>query len=242
MFVPRFYCPQPLAPGASIMLPAAAAHHAARVLRLKSGDRCVLFNGDGAEYAAAIERFEGANVTVAVGERAAVTRESPLAVTLAQALCAGDKMDLVVQKAVELGVSRIAPVEAEKGVVRLKGERAGARRAHWRAVVVAACEQCGRNRLPELDPPRPLLEWLAAPPPGRRWLLSPQGGRSLAEVGRPENGIVLLSGPEAGFSAGEEQAARAAGFEPLRLGPRVLRAETAALAALAAIQARWGDY
>lgn len=241
--IPRFYCTDPLTPGDSVGLPETAAHHAAHVLRLKPGDACFLFNGDGAEYSAVIERI-GKNETVAaVTGRQDVSRESPLAVTLAQALCAGDKMDLVVRKAVELGASRIVPVWSARSVVRLQGGRAAARVRHWQAVAIAACEQCGRNRIPEVTSLTPLDDWLEQPPPAPvRWMLSPQGGQPFSELDRPSGEVVLLVGPEAGFSEPEQQAARAAGYRAIRLGPRVLRTETAALAALAALQGRWGDF
>jgi 16S rRNA (uracil1498-N3)-methyltransferase len=243
MSVPRFHVPQSLAEGASVALSETAAHHAARVLRLRVGDAVTLFNGAGGEYPATITAIGKHDVTVAVQRHDAVERESPLAVTLVQAISSGERMDLTIQKAVELGVARIVPVESERCVVRLKGERAAKRAEHWRQVVVSACEQCGRNRIPEVAAIAPLDDWLAAEPgDAQRWVLLPGAERALRELPRPARAIELLVGPEGGFTATEVEAAQRAGFAPLRLGPRVLRTETAAPALLAALQALWGDF
>ena len=217
-----------------------------RVLRLKAGDAVVLFNGDGAEYAARITGAGRDRLTLDVAARAGVDRESPLAVTLAQAVSGGERMDYTVQKAVELGAAVIQPLIAERGVVRLHGERAAKRAEHWQAVVVASCEQCGRNRPPQVLPLLPLDVYLADA--GKRrdgalhLMLSPRSARGLRDFERPTGPVVLLAGPEGGFSPREERAAEHAGFVPARLGPRVLRTETAAAAALAAMQALWGDF
>lgn len=241
--IPRFFCALPLAAGAIVDLPEAAAHHALRVLRLKSGDAVTLFNGEGGEYPGRIAE-SGRAVRVEVGEWRDVERESPLEVALAQALPAGDKMDWVVQKAAELGVARIVPLAAARSVLRLSGERAERRVGHWRSVAVSACEQCGRNRVPEIDPLRDLRSWLSMPAPGKggtKLLLSPQAELSLREV-RPQGGVLLLVGPEGGLTEDEEAAARAAGFRGVSLGPRILRTETAGPAALAALAALHGDF
>ncbi|MBI4988442.1 MAG: 16S rRNA (uracil(1498)-N(3))-methyltransferase [Rhodocyclales bacterium] len=242
MMNPRFFCPQSLAPNSLAELPSAAAHHALRVLRLSVGDAVTLFNGEGGEYPGQIAEA-GRAVRVQLGDWHAVERESPLELTLAQALPSGDKMDFVVQKAVELGVARIQPLLASRSVVRLAGERAGRRIAHLRQVAVAACEQCGRNRVPEIAPILDLRQWLGRLPHDNgvcRLMLSPHAGRRPRElVG--EGGFILLVGPEGGLGEEEAATARAAGFTDLSLGPRILRTETAGLAALAALGALHGD-
>ena len=243
MSVPRFYVPQQIASNTPLLLPDNAAHHAAHALRLRVGDAVVLFNGQGGEYAAAITAIGKREVTVAVGAHDPVERESPLDITLVQAVSSGDRMDLTIQKAVELGVRRIVPVESERCVVRLKGERAEKRMAHWRQVVISACEQCGRNRVPELHGLASLEVWLAAErSDAQRWVLLPGAETPLRELPRPGGPIEVLVGPEGGFTAAEAAAAQRAGYRPLRLGPRVLRTETAAPALLAALQALWGDF
>ncbi|MBI5612085.1 MAG: 16S rRNA (uracil(1498)-N(3))-methyltransferase [Gammaproteobacteria bacterium] len=243
MTIPRFYCPIALAADSRIDLPNAPAHHAVRVLRLNVGDAVILFNGQGGEAHAVIEQSDRNRVTVLVQALHAVERESSLAVTLIQALSSTDKMDLVIQKAVELGVARILPVVTERSVVRLSAERAAKRLEHWQGVVIAACEQCGRNRLPDVAPPAPLRERLAeAQRLPERWILLPGAGRALRTLAKPQGELALLVGAEGGFTQGEQDAALAQGFTPIQLGPRVLRTETAGLAALAAIQALWGDF
>lgn len=240
---PRFYCPIPLAARRTVDLPEAAAHHALRVLRLKSGDEVTLFNGEGGEYPGRISGT-GRQVRVELGEWRDIERESALGVTLAQALPSGDKMDWIVQKAVELGVAQLVPLAAARSVVRLSGERAARRVEHWRSVAVSACEQCGRNRLPDIPPLLDLRQWLSELAPGKggaRLLLSPQAELRLREV-RPQGGVVLLIGPEGGLTADETAAARAAGFQGASLGPRILRTETAGMAALAALAALHGDF
>ncbi|HJW80846.1 MAG TPA: 16S rRNA (uracil(1498)-N(3))-methyltransferase [Acidiferrobacterales bacterium] len=259
MSSPRFYIPAALAAQTTLALPEAAAHHAARVLRLRSGDVVTLFDGSGGEYAACItaigkhdesrdgrgrpRREQAVDVMVAIERHDPVERESPLSVTLVQALSSGERMDLTIQKAVELGVSRIVPVESERCVVRLKGERAAKRVAHWRQVVISACEQCGRNRIPEVRMIAPLDVWLAAEKgEAQRWVLLPGADTALRDLPRPQKPIELLVGPEGGLTDTEADAARRAGYQSLRLGPRVLRTETAAPALLSALQALWGDF
>lgn len=237
----RFFCPQPLAPNSRAELPAAAAHHALRVLRLSVGDDVTLFNGEGGEYPGRIAEA-GRVVRVQLGDWHAVERESPLDMTLAQALPSGDKMDFVVQKAVELGVARIQPLLAARSVVRLSGERAARRVEHLRQVAISACEQCGRNRLPEIAPILDLRQWLGQLAQDNeiwRLLLSPQGGRRPRELAGRR--FLLLVGPEGGLDKEEAAAARLAGFADLSLGPRILRTETAGPAALAALGALHGD-
>jgi 16S rRNA (uracil1498-N3)-methyltransferase len=193
-----------------------------------------------------VTRVAGDAVTVKVGDARDCARESPLEIVLGQALSSGERMDYTVQKAVELGVTAIHPLAAARSVVRLAGERAEKRVAHWQAVAVSACEQSGRNRVPPVAPVAELAAWLERPPAGGagalRLLLSPAGATRLRELPRPAASIILLAGPEGGFTPEEEAAVLNCGFIPVRLGPRVLRTETAAVAALAALQALWGDF
>jgi 16S rRNA (uracil1498-N3)-methyltransferase len=240
--ISRFFCPGPLLPGTEIALPREVAHHAERVLRLAVGEEVVLFDGSGAEFAGRLTAL-GAGARVAVTERREPLRESPLQLSLVQALASGDKMDWVIQKAVELGVAGVIPVAAERCVLKLAGERADKRLAHWRQVAVAACEQCGRNRIPEIAEVQPLPRYLADRDEGvLGLLLDPLSGQRLAELSRPIGAVHVLIGPEGGWTETELKAARAAGCTPIRLGPRVLRTETAGLAVVAAVQALWGDY
>lgn len=241
--VARFFCPMPLAANGLVDLPAAAAHHAWRVLRLVEGDAVTLFNGAGGEYAGRIAE-SGRAVRVQIGEWQDIERESPLDIILAQALPSGDKMDFVVQKAVELGVTRIQPLETARSVVRLSGARAERRVEHWRQVAVSACEQCGRNRVPEIAAILDLRHWLGRPAgenENARLLLDPAAAGRLREWGG-QTRFVLLTGPEGGLSDDEAAAARAAGFAGVSLGPRILRSETAGPAALAALAALQGDF
>ncbi|WP_291988186.1 16S rRNA (uracil(1498)-N(3))-methyltransferase [Candidatus Accumulibacter sp. ACC007] len=242
---PRFHCPIPLLVGARVELPERVAHHALKVLRLRSGAALTLFTGSGGEYSARIALVERSRVSVEVLGWSPIERESPLAITLVQALQAGEKMDLTVQKAVELGVQRIVPVISRRSVVRLAEERALRRLEHWRGVVAAAGEQCGRNRLPEVTAPESIGDWLARRPESDvlRLLLSPASGCSLMGVPAPVPGtrVELLIGAEGGLAPEEMQLASQCGFLSVRLGPRILRTETAGLAALAAIQFLWGD-
>ncbi len=243
MSTPRFYFADVLSAGLTLALPEAAAHHAARVLRLRVGDGLTLFNGQGGEYAAVITAIARNEVQAAVQRHDAVERESPLAVTLVQAISSGERMDLTIQKAVELGVQRIVPVNSERCVVRLKGERAEKRVAHWQQVAIAACEQCGRNRIPEVRMISPLAVWFAAEHgDALRWALMPGAATALRELPRPQRPVELLVGPEGGLTNAEAEQAARAGYLPVRLGPRVLRTETAAPALLAALQALWGDF
>jgi len=242
MNLPRFYCREALAPGAHIDLPEPVARHAVRVLRLPPGTAVVLFDGRGGEYEARIERIEKERVVAALGAWREAERESSLAVMLIQAVQAGEKMDFTVQKAVELGVSAIVPVDSRRSVTRLSGERAGRRVAHWQGVAAAACEQCGRNQVPPVAPLEKLENWLARPPGGAlRLMLAPDGERSLVDL-PPTKSVELLIGAEGGLDPQEIVAARQVGFQMVRMGPRTLRTETAGLAALAVMQALWGDF
>jgi 16S rRNA (uracil1498-N3)-methyltransferase len=236
----RLYCDLPLSPGAEIALPETAARHAVTVLRLQVGDTLALFNGEGGEYRASLVAVSKRETRVRLIEFHAAERESPLEITLALGISAGERMDYSLQKATELGVTAIVPLATERSVVRLSGERADKRLQHWRHVVVAACEQCGRNRVPIVAPVQTLAGYLATAGRGKRLLLSPDAQIPLKQV-PPAAAVVLLIGAEGGLAPSEYQAAEASGFEPVSLGPRILRTETAPVAALAVLQALWGD-
>ena len=234
--MPRFHCPLPLTPGNSIELPANAARHV-QVLRLQPGAVLTLFNGEGGEYEATVQQMGRSHVQVQVGAHNAIEREAPRSVHLLVGMPANERMDWLVEKATELGVASIQPVVAERSVLKLMGERAEKKRAHWQGIAVAACEQCGRNRVPAVHEALGLHEWLAlAQAQGARMVLSLQpGAQPLSQAAPGHDPVTLLSGPEGGLSPAEEQAALAAGFVPVNLGPRVLRSETAPLAVLAAL-------
>ena len=239
--MPRFYCPQPLTVGASVELPDTVAHHL-HVVRLQPGAALTLFNGEGGQYRATVVETGKRRATASIDAFEAVEVEAPYSVTLAQGLPEGSKMDWIVEKAVELGVAAIQPLAAQRSVVRLSGERAEKRQAHWQGVIVSASEQCGRNRLAALQPLADVGPWLAAPSASVRILLSPRATESLAGWARANapQPVTLLIGPEGGLSPQEEDAAIAAGALSLSMGPRVLRTETAGLAALALLAGAWG--
>ena len=239
--MPRFYCPQPLIPGSVVDLPEAVAHHL-HVVRQQSGDELVLFNGEGGQVRARLAEIGKRRASAEVIALEAVDVELPFRVTLAQGLPEGSKMDWIVEKAVELGAAGIIPLAAQRSVVRLSSDRADKRLAHWQGVVVSASEQCGRNRLADVAPVQDANRWLATPATGTRILLSPRADASLAQWVRatPPQDVTLLVGPEGGFTDQEEETARAAGALALSMGPRVLRTETAGLAALAILAAGWG--
>lgn len=239
---PRFHCPELLPESGDWPLPAAVAHHALRVLRLKEGAAVVLFDGSGAEVEATLHG-RGSQAMARILSRRMLSRESPLRIVLVQALASADKMDWVVQKAVELGVARVQPVRATRSVLKLTGERAEKRLAHWREVAVSACEQSGRNRVPLVADILDLQAYLAEPAAGvERWVLDPAQGRSLSALAAPQGECHVLIGPEGGWSEEELQACQAAACTAVTLGPRVLRTETAGLAMLAGMQALWGDF
>jgi 16S rRNA (uracil1498-N3)-methyltransferase len=231
--MPRFYCPTPLSTGQPLSLPAGAARHV-QVLRLQPGDLITLFNGEGGEFEATVTRMGRSDVDVDIGEHHAVEREAVRAVHLLAGITANERMDWLVEKATELGVASITPLVAERSVLKLKGERAEKKLAHWQGIAVASAEQCGRNRVPPVHAAVTLAEWVKKAPPGERWVLSlSEGTQSLGQM-LGAGPVTVLSGPEGGLSPNEEFAALAAGFAPVTLGPRVLRAETAPLAVLAA--------
>src|SRR5215831_14740268 len=239
---PRLFCPPPLAAGAETALPRSAAHHAARVLRLKRGDAVTLFDGEGGEFSAALARVDARGVIARLGPRENVERESRLEVTLVQGLATAERMDYAIQKAVELGVAAIVPVATARSVTRLDAQRAEKRRAHWQQIAIGACEQCGRNRVPEVRLPCGIDAWLKQPSTASlRLLLSPFAEESLTVFESPRGDVELLVGPEGGLSAEETTAAMRSGFNAVRLGPRTLRTETAGLVALTAMNALWGD-
>ncbi len=230
--MPRFYCPVPLSTGLPLSLPAGAARHV-QVLRMQPGDVITLFNGEGGEFDATVTRMGRSDVDVEVGTHRPVEREAARVVHLLAGITANDRMDWLVEKATELGVASITPLVAERSVLKLKGERAEKKLAHWQGVAVAAAEQCGRNRVPVVHPAVTLNEWLKQAEVGERWVLSlSEGTRSLAQMTGTAP-VTVLSGPEGGLSPSEEATALSAGFAPVTLGPRVLRAETAPLAVLA---------
>jgi 16S rRNA (uracil1498-N3)-methyltransferase len=239
--MPRFYLDAPLRAGSSILLTEDSAHHAVHVLRVRTGDEVTLFNGRGGEFAARIASIERLKVLCDVLQHRAIERESPLHVVLVQGVSAGERMDFTVRKSVELGVAEIHPVLAHASVARPKGERAAARHQHWQKVAVSACEQCGRNRIPLVHPLVDAARFQGGQ--GTKILLSPAAelGFSRACKASGEE-FTIAAGPEAGFSAEEEAAFLNAGFVPARIGPRVLRTETAGLAALAALNALKGDF
>jgi 16S rRNA (uracil1498-N3)-methyltransferase len=237
--VPRFYLDAPLRAGSVSTLPEDSAHHAVHVLRLREGDEVTLFNGRGGEFAARIASMQRLKISIDVLQHRAVERESPLRVTLIQGVSSGERMDSTLRKAVELGVAEVQPVLATRSVARPKGERAEGRRSHWQKVVIAACEQCGRNRIPEVQPLLSVADY--RPGQGMKILLSPSSQALLSKLSFDESQFILAAGPEAGFTEDEEARLVEAGFVPASLGPRVLRTETAAVAALAALNALRGD-
>jgi 16S rRNA (uracil1498-N3)-methyltransferase len=255
MRLTRIHVDSPLRSGTRIALPESAAAHLTRVLRLREGDACVLFDGDGRDYEAVLTAVGKRGVEAEVGDARAVDNESPLRILLLQGIARGEKMDLILQKATELGVAAVQPVFAERTEVRLDGERLEKRMAHWRSVVVSACEQSGRARLPTLHDAAALADAARAlPATTLKLTLDPQGEHRFGTLPAPVRvdagqdaravaiDIVLAIGPEGGFSPKDRLALAEAGFQGLRLGPRVLRTETAGLAAIAALQARFGDW
>lgn len=241
MRVSRLFLDGDLSPGRVIELSPEAVNYVARVLRLRSGDPVTLFNGRGGEWEARVGEGSRGRFVVEVGEHRARESESPLAVTLGLGISRGERMDFGLQKAVELGVAEVVPLVTERCVVQLDADRALSRRVHWLRVMASACEQCGRNRLPRLGEVTGVADWLGAAGSGTRLVLSPVAETALSELSRPQGSVTLLIGPEGGLAPAELALAAYRGFTPLRLGPRILRTETAVVAALAALQACWGD-
>lgn len=242
MRIPRIYTDTPLQAGAEAQLDDNAAQHVGRVLRMQPGQALNLFNGDGQDYPALIASASKKNVTVQVEQPTANNSESALEIVLGQTLSKGDRMDYAVQKAVEMGVSRIVPLSTERCDVRLKGDREDKRLSHWRSVAISAAEQCGRARVPDILPVMNITEWLAySQRCDLRLVLHHRTEQSLDSLARPKS-IALMIGPEGGLSANEIAQAEHAGFLPVALGPRVLRTETAPVAAMALCQWLWGDF
>jgi 16S rRNA (uracil1498-N3)-methyltransferase len=240
---PRVYTPQALDSGTEIILEAGPARHLTSVLRLGENAALRLFNGNGRDYSARLSQVSKGAVRARVLDAGDEEPPAALPLNLYLGISRGERMDFAIQKAVELGVTRIRPLSCGRSVVQLKGERLQRRMEHWRGVLVGACEQSGRNRLPALDPPQSLPGSLAsASAADCRLLLDHRGACSLEQLQRPGHGVDLLIGPEGGLEQDERELAAAHGFTALRLGPRVLRTETAPLAALAAIQMLWGDF
>ena len=242
MRISRIHTPQALAPDSIAELDAAAANYLGRSLKLRRGDNVVLFNGDGADYAAGITELTKNGVKLEVRSRLPAAAESPVNITLVQAIGRGDRMDYSLQKATELGVSTIQPLVTSRVEVKLHGSRLDRRMAHWQGVVIAACEQSGRAVVPELHTPVDLGSWLEIATDTPRWVLEPASDRSIS--GQPLDGaaLMLAVGPEGGFEARELEAMTAAGVFPVSMGPRTLRMETAGPAALAVLQSRFGDF
>jgi 16S rRNA (uracil1498-N3)-methyltransferase len=240
--MPRFYCAQALSIGVVIALPDHVAHHVL-VLRMSLGDHITLFNGEGGEYTATISALEKKRVHAEIKTFSSREAELPYAITMAQALPEASKMDWIIEKAVELGATAIQPLSAQRCVVKLSAERAAKKQAHWQGIIVSAAEQSGRNRVPHLAEVVDFNSWIGQHDLHLRILLSPRAEQSLSDWARhhPPQSVALLVGPEGGFSDAEENAARAQGVLALSMGPRVLRTETAGLAALAALNAVWGE-
>jgi 16S rRNA (uracil1498-N3)-methyltransferase len=242
--MPRFYCPPPIPDTDVFYLPADAAHHASRVLRLREGESMQIFDGQGSEYHGVLSKISGKNVLVTNLIRIEVNRESPLQVLLAQALSSNEKMDWVIQKATELGVAEIQPLATERSVAKLSPERAAKRTEHWQQVAISACEQCGRNILPVIHAPLDIMVWLQLmrTSDASKFILLPQGTASLRTQPKPQGMAALLIGAEGGFTMAESNSALLCGFTPISLGARVLRTETAAVAGLSSMQTLWGDF
>ena len=237
----RLHLPQELQSGEELELDGDRSHYLSRVLRLQSGDLIYVFDGQGQEFAARITTAQRGAVRVRLEEPVPNTCESPLRIRLVQSISRGERMDLTLQKATELGVASIQPLITRRTEVKLQGKRLEKRMSHWQGVIAAACEQCGRAVLPEISRPCTVPELLTAAPDGPALLLSPEGDRRLGEVDLSGTALTLAAGPEGGFNAAEEQAFRNAGWQAVTLGPRVLRTETAGPAAIALAQGLWGD-
>jgi len=244
----RFHSSDNLSIGATVKLPDNAATHATRVMRLGVGDNLILFNGDGHDYTCELTLVKKNEVLAKVNSSIAINNESPLNITLLQGISSGDRMDYTIQKAVELGVNHIQPIATERSVVKLNQERAAKRLGHWQQVIHSACEQSGRAVVPQIAEPKSLSQWLAenSHQNQSRILLNPIGAKRLAELEKPNVGasheIQLLIGAEGGLSPNEIEAASTNGFQSIILGPRILRTETAALAAMASMHSVWGDF
>lgn len=246
---PRFYLNGAINAGQVIELSCETKHYATRVLRLKTNDKIILFNGMGGEFSANIININKSNTKVLIDQHYDSEFESPLDIELAQALCINEKMDWIIQKAVELGVTRIRPISTNRSVVRLSTERAVKRLQHWEKIIISACEQCGRNQLPQILPVITLPNWLNEKkinntPKQRYLVLSPYAEKTLNQLPKTTSDTIftIVIGPEGGFTVEEEENILYSGFTPIRLGQRILRTETAALTTIAAMQTLWGDF
>lgn len=243
MSTTRLLVPQPFSAGDNIYVEGPPAHHIAHVLRLRSGTEVNVFDGAGHEHHARLVDIERGRITLEIGAPVPGNRESVLRICLAQGIARNDRMDMILQKATELGVHSIQPLWLQRSQTHLEGERMEKRQMHWQGILNSACEQCGRNTLPQLLPPTDLAHWIeATSPSAQRLLLQPDSTATLAMLPGPAAEIVLLVGPEGGLDEDEQELAVAAGFTGIRLGPRVLRTETAALTAIAGLQTLWGDF
>lgn len=240
----RFFTDSPLALNADIQLSESAAAHATRALRLNVGDNAIIFNGDSIDYACTLTSVKKNTVTATITGAKAISNESPLDITLLQGISSGDRMDFTIQKAVELGVKRIQPINSQRSVVKLTQDRAEKRIEHWQNVAISACEQSGRAFVPKVLPPLSLENWLSQNPYNNtlRILLNPVGAKRLNEIPKPVSTIELLIGAEGGLSQGEIDLASSQNFQSIVLGPRILRTETAALTAISVMQSLWGDF
>ncbi|QHS09276.1 16S rRNA (uracil(1498)-N(3))-methyltransferase [Sinimarinibacterium sp. NLF-5-8] len=238
----RIYIPEPLSGAQIIDLPASAAQHLVQVLRLRAGDAFVCFDGRGGEYPATLVEVSKRSARAELGARVQISRESPLDLRLAQCVSKGERMDFTLQKAVELGVTRITPILSARAVVKLDEDRWSKKLEHWQGVIISACQQSGRTRIPTLVAPVKLDAWLTQQDFGLGVLLDPAAHTSLATLPAPGGAVTLLIGPEGGLADDEIARAQTAGMIGVRMGPRILRTETAGLAALAALQARLGDW
>lgn len=243
MRIPRFYVPEVAASGEIISVTGQTAHHVTQVLRLRPGALIRLFNGHGPEWEAVLLQSRRAGIQLEVGSAVATIDEPSICITLAQGITRNDRMDFILQKAVELGVSRILPLWMQRSQGRVRGDRLEKRCRHWQGVIISACEQCGRSTLPQLSAPENYAEWIGTPrSSGHCLMLQPDSNHVIHDLPPPPGDSIVLVGPEGGLEAEEQQLATAAGFTGIRLGQRILRTETAALSALACMQALWGDF
>ncbi len=242
MRIPRIYTPQPLACGQTVELDESAFNHTVRVLRLKEGQTITLFNGEGGEFEATLYDVQRRRASARLGNHSAVEAEPPLKLIMGQCISRGEKMDYTIQKSVELGIGEITPLSSERCGVQLKGARLDKKLDHWRSVITGACEQSGRNTLPRLEPQTSLGAWTSRVEADLKLVLDPGETTSLPQLPPPQTSVALLFGPEGGLTDDEVALAKRHGFIGVRLGPRVLRTETAALATLSAIQTLWGDF
>ena len=243
MRIPRLYTPQIFIPDKELSVTGQTAHHVAHVLRIRSGAPVSVFDGKGCEHRAIIKTIKRSEIILEIAEARTAQQEPSLDITLLQGIARNDRMDLILQKAVELGVNNIQPLWMQRSQAHLKGSRLEKRCKHWQGVIISACEQCGRATLPQLGAAMSFADWMhSRHNRGLRLLLQPDSTTGLGTLQPPDGRIYVLAGPEGGLNDDEQMLAKSAGFLGIRLGPRILRTETAALAALAAMQTLWGDF